>query len=96
MSKKERKLSPITDLFDKYKRTLKAPQGVVIEAFVEVVADITGFTLNHDQVRYTVVTKTISIRASGALKTEIKLNQEEILRHLRGRLGLSSTPKLIL
>lgn len=96
MQHKDRKLTPITDLFEKYKRTLRAPQGVVVDAFIEVVEDVLSFKIPKERVRYTVGTKTLSVQVSGALKTEIKLHEEEILTHLKGRLGQASAPKQIL
>ncbi len=96
MQKKERKLAAIGTLFDKYRRTLKAPQGVVVDAFIEVVEDVLSFKIPKERVRYTVGSKTLSVQVSGPLKTEIKLHQVEILTHLKGRLGAQSAPKEIL
>ena len=93
---KERKLAHINSLFEKYKKTLKAPQGAVVEAFIEVVEDVLGVTLRKESIRYSVGSKTISLQISGPLKTEIKLHQDEILTHLRGRMGVQSAPKTIL
>jgi hypothetical protein len=96
MIKKERKLAAIGTLFDKYKRTLKAPQGVVVDAFIEVVEDVLSIKIPKERVRYTVGSKTLSVQVSGPLKTEIKLRQAEILTHVKGRLGAQSAPKEIL
>jgi len=93
---KERKLTHITSLFEKYKRTLKAPQGIVVEAFIEVVEDVIGVTIKQEAIKYSVGSKTLALQVSGPLKTEIKLHQEEILTHLKGRLGVQSAPKIIL
>lgn len=92
---KERKLNHITSLFDKYKKTLKAPQKVVVETFIEVVEDLVGVTVRTESVRYSVATKTLSVQVSGPLKTEIKLREKEILTHIRGRLGAGSAPVTI-
>ncbi len=96
MIKKERKLNAINTLFDKYKRTLKAPQGIVVEAFIEVVHDLVGFQIPKERVTYTVSQKTLSVQVSGPLKTEIKLHEADILNHLKGRLGAQSAPVRIL
>ncbi len=96
MEKKQRQLKPIDSLFDKYKKTLRAPQGSVVKEFVEIVEDILGIRIASDQVRYTVGTKTLSVSVSGPLKSEIKLREVEILTHLSGRLGPQSAPKTIL
>ncbi|OIP76627.1 MAG: hypothetical protein AUK16_03320 [Parcubacteria group bacterium CG2_30_44_11] len=96
MPKKERKLTAIGTLFEKYKRTLRAPQGVVIDAFIEVVNDLIGISIPKDRVRYSPGQKTLSLQVSGPLKTEIKLRETEILIHLKGRLGAPGAPKQIL
>lgn len=96
MIKKERKLNAINTLFDKYKRTLRAPQGIVVEAFIEVVNDLIGLQIPKERITYTVGQKTLSLRVSGPLKTEIKLHEADILNHLKGRLGSQSAPVRIL
>ena len=83
----------IGNLFDKYKKTLKAPQGVVIDAFIEVIDDLMGFEIKKEQCRYTVSTKTLGVAVSGPLKSEITIRKKEILAHLKGRLGEKSAPK---
>lgn len=96
MEKKQRQLKPINSLFEKYKKTLRAPQGSVVKEFVETVEDILGITIPAEQVRYSVGSKTLSVSVAGPLKSEIKLREAEILTHLRGRLGPQSAPKTIL
>ena len=73
----------ISDLFEKYKKTLKAPQGVVVDAFCEVVEDVIGLPILKENIRYTVHSKILRASVSGPLKTEIKLREKEILRHLK-------------
>ncbi len=96
MQKKERKLTPITDLFEKYKRTLKPPQGIVTDAFIEVIHDLLGLLIRKEQVKYTPSQKTLYVNVSGPLKTEIKLREGEVLTHLKGRLGAAHAPTKIL
>ncbi len=86
----------IGDLFGKYKNILKAPQGVVISAFIEVVDDVLGIKIPKECVSYTVYNKTLTLRISGPLKTEILLKKQEILTHVKGRVGQKSSPKVIL
>lgn len=86
----------LNSLFDKYRKTLKAPQGSVIAAFIEVVNDVLGITVKKEAVRYTPSSKTLVIQGGGPLKSEITLHKEEILNHLKGRLGEKSAPKEIL
>lgn len=89
-------IKKISDLFEKYKTILKAPQGVVIDTFIEVVSDLIGIEIPKERVRYTVHNKTLYVRVSGALHTEIKLKEKEIISHMKGRLGPHSAPKVIL
>lgn len=96
MQKKERKLVPMHQLFDRYKKVLKAPQGVVVDAFIEVVDDLFSVSVPKDRVVYKVHSKTLSVAVSGPLKSEIKMREKEILTHLRGRLGAQSAPKIII
>ena len=86
----------VSDLFKKYTQVLKAPQGVVVTAFIEVVKDLLETTLTPDQCTYSVATKTLVVRASGMLKTEIILQKKNIIDHLKGRLGEKSAPQEIL
>lgn len=86
----------IGDLFEVYKKKLRAPQGSVIDAAIEVIHDLYGVTLERKHFTYTPHSRTLTIHASGMLKTEIKLRTSEILTHLQGRLGPQSAPKVIL
>lgn len=89
-------ITKLSDLFDKYKKTLKAPQGVVVSCFVEVVEDLIGIPVAKKDVKYTVYTKTLAVRVQGPLKSEILLRKKEILSHMKGRLGEGSSPLEIL
>lgn len=94
--KKERKLVAIHDLFAKYRNNLEAPEQTVKDAFCDVVDDLFSIRIPSERVSYNVASKTLSLAVSGALKTEIKVRQDEILTHLKGRLGAKSAPKTIL
>ena len=85
-------IKPLGSLFEKYTKTLKAPQGHVVDTFCEVVKDVLGVEINKGQVKYTPVSKTLSLSLPGAIKTEILLNQRELLIHLKARLGTKNTP----
>ncbi len=89
-------IKKLSDLFDKYKNTLKAPQASVVKAFCEVVDEVLDITIEPTDIKYNVYNKTINLRVSGIIKTEIKIHQEEILAHLKGRLGVDNAPKTIL
>lgn len=87
MRKGRGEIMKLSDLFDKYKKILKAPQGVVVDCFIEVVDDLIGIKISKEQISYTVHTRTLSVRVSGPLKSEIKLRKKELLVHIKGRLG---------
>ncbi len=85
-------ITKLSDLFEKYTKTLKAPQGIVVNCFVEVVEELIGIPVAKKEVSYTVYTKTLTVRAQGPLKSEIILRKNEILAHMKGRLGEGSAP----
>ncbi|MFT5037180.1 MAG: hypothetical protein ACI9VM_000757 [Candidatus Azotimanducaceae bacterium] len=86
----------IGDLFDKYRKTLKAPQGSVIKVFCEVVFELLTIEINKERIKYSPSTKILSLATGGPLKSEIQLHKKEILTHMKGRLGEKSAPKDIL
>lgn len=89
-------IKKLNSLFDKYKQTLKAPQGSVIQAFIEVVEDLLTIKVKKEQVTYSTTNKILTLKTGGPLKTEVQLHKKEILLHLKGRLGEKSAPKDIL
>ncbi len=91
-----KEIKKIGDLFDKYRRRLVAPEGSVIDAFVEVVDDVLSFKIQKSKVRYTPTSRTLYLSGSGALKSEVKLHESEIISHLKGRLGEKNAPRTIL
>lgn len=82
-------------LFEKYKKTLIAPQKTIIDTFCEVVEDLLSVSVPKNKIKYSTSSKTLSI-TGGALKSEIKIHKEEILAHMKGRLGEKNAPKEIL
>ncbi len=92
MRKGRGEIMKLGDLFEKYKKILKAPQGVIIDCFIEVVDDVIGLKIAKQQISYTVHSRTLSVRVSGPLKSEIKLRKKEILAHMKGRLGDQGAP----
>ena len=97
MRKQEGK-SPVkvSDLFEVYRKRLRAPQKSVIEASVEVIHDVLGVTINSESLLYSAQSRTLTVHARGPLKSEITLHKEDILNHLRGRLGPRSAPTTLL
>jgi hypothetical protein len=86
----------LKDLFAKYREQLIAPEATVVTAFIEVVHDVLGVSLTKESVSYTPANRTLTVRASGVLKNEIALHTEELLAHMKGRVGVKAAPKTIL
>jgi hypothetical protein len=86
----------ISALFEVYKKRLRAPQGSVVAASIEVIEDLLGITVQPTWCEYSPHTRILRINAKGPIKSEIFLQKEEILNHLRGRLGAKSAPTQIL
>lgn len=92
MRKGRGEITKLSALFDKYKNTLRAPQGSVIECFCDVVADLLHIDIPAKHVTYTVHSRTLSARVAGPLKSELKLHAKDILAHMKGRLGERNAP----
>jgi len=95
MKSRRGEIIKVADLFEKYKKVLRAPQSSVVKEVIEVISDLTGISISPKYIKYAVHSKTISITAPATLKQEIKLHQAEILLHLKARLGEASVPKII-
>lgn len=89
-------IKQLKDLFTKYREQLIAPEATVVNAFIEVVHDVLGVKLRKESVHYTPATHTLTVTASGVLKNEIALHTEELLTHMKGRVGVKAAPKTIL
>jgi hypothetical protein len=85
-------LVKVNDLFEIYRKRLRAPEGSVKSVVIEVVSDLFGVTLTPAQIGYTPGSKILTIKAPGTIKTEMRLRKNEILAHLAGRLGEKSAP----
>ncbi len=86
-------LKKVSSLFDKYKKTLLAPQGTVIKEFLELVEDMFQVKVDKGRVSYDPTTKALAIKGLGPLRTEVRMREKEVLDHLRGRLGEKNAPK---
>lgn len=86
----------VGDLFDKYRARIKAPQATVEKASVQVIKELTGFSVTVEQVTYTVSTRTLSLQVPSVLKTELRFKQQEILVALEQQLGKDGCPRVIL
>lgn len=85
-------IKSLGSLFEKYKKTLKAPEGSVKKEFCEVVADLLEIEIKPEKVSYTPSTRVITLTVGGPLKQEVLLHKQDILTHLQGRLGPKNAP----
>lgn len=86
----------IGDLFEVYRKKLRAPEKSVIDTALEVIHDLIPQKLTRSMCSYSPHSRILTIRASGLIKTEIMVRKKEILAHLEGRLGSKSTPHEII
>lgn len=86
----------LSTLFEKYKKTLRAPEATVVNTFIEVVDEVLEITLQPTQLQFSPHNKQLIIKVGGPLKSEIMLHKKELLAHMTGRLGTSSAPKEII
>lgn len=88
-------MKQIGGLFERYKARIKAPQATVEKEFVQVVKDVAGFDIKFEQVVYTPNARTITLRVSSIMKSELKFKQQAIFQELENRLGKDGCPKVI-
>lgn len=94
--KKRGEITPVRDLFEKYRKNLHAPQKTVEVEAVRVIGELIHITLTDQQIRYTVSTRTLSIQVPSVLKQELRRHYPIILQELKARLGEKSAPQVIL
>ena len=76
MRKGRGEITKLSTLFEKYKKTLKAPQGVVTDCFIEVVSELLSIEIAKTNLKFTVYNRTLSVRVSGPLKSEIQFRKK--------------------
>jgi len=86
----------LSDLVDVYKKKLFAPQGIVIQTCVEVLEDLFNTAIVKEKITYNTHTRTLTLRFSGPLKTEVLLRKKEILAHIQARLAGKNPPTEII
>ena len=96
MFKRRGEIIAVRDLFEKYRKTLQAPQKTVELEAIRVIGELTNLTLKEHQVEYVVSSRVLAIKAPSLLKQEIKLKHKEVLAELKKRLGAKSSPNTIL
>ncbi len=83
-------------LFEKYKKILRAPERSVVDAFITAVAGgVPNIHITQNQCVYNPRTRTLTLKMSGPLRTEILINKREILSKMQDVLGPQNTPREI-
>ncbi|MEK7462041.1 MAG: hypothetical protein AAB618_00495 [Patescibacteria group bacterium] len=80
------------NLLLRYKKLIKPPQQSVINEVVEVVGKVVGVGVISSQFTYNVSSKTVYIKTSSLLRTEIIKNKTIIIAALKERLGEKNHP----
>jgi hypothetical protein len=96
MLKRRGEIVAVKDLFEKYRKTLQAPQKTVEVEAIRVIGELTHITLKEHQVLYTVSSRVLAINAPSLMKQEIKMKQAEVLSELKKRLGVKNSPQTVL
>lgn len=89
-------IQQLGNLLELYKKRFKAPQASVEKECLQVIQELTQFTLTIDQVSYTVSNRSLKINAPSIIKSELRLYHSQILNEVQKRLGESTSPKIIL
>jgi hypothetical protein len=89
-------LVKVESLFERYRKTLKAPQSSVEKIARTVIYKQTGYNLSSTQVSYTVATRTLHLRVPSLLRQHILLKQREILTVVETLLPTGSAPETLL
>lgn len=91
MKERRGELIKLSALFDKYIKTLKAPQRTVEKAACTAIYEVTGLLLRVEQVTYTVSTQRLYVNAPALIRSEIKIKNEAIMQALATSLGKSQS-----
>lgn len=86
----------VSSLFEKYRKTLKAPQKTVVSTFLAALHELFDIKISEEHCSYNPHAKTLSVRASGMIKTKIAIEKRHILNYMREKLGERNAPKEIL
>lgn len=90
-----RNMKKIGDLFEKYRKHFKPPQASVEKECVRVIKEVTGFDVSLEQLEYKVNSRTLNLKVSSLLKSELRFHHQAIIDLLKERLGSETAPKNI-
>jgi len=86
----------LSDLFEKYKKNLKAPQASVERIVLRVIKEQLSISLEPTQITYNPPTRTVVIKAPSIIKTEITKHRAVVLTALQTELGVQNAPTELL
>ncbi len=95
MLKRRGEIVPVRDLFEKYRKTLQAPQKTVELEAIRVIGELVHITLKEHQVAYTPSSRVLAINAPSILKQEVALRRDVVLAELKLRLGAKNAPQTL-
>jgi hypothetical protein len=96
MFKRRGEIVAVRDLFEKYRKTLQAPQKTVELEAIRVIGELVNITLKEHQVFYTPSSRILAIKAPSILKQEVAMKRDAILTELKHRLGAKNAPQTLL
>lgn len=86
----------LSELFEVYKKRLRAPQRSVTKEAQKVIEEVTGIKVLETQCRYDPKSRVLTLLLPGVAKQEVLLQAPKVLTVLEKRLGVHSTPHSLL
>lgn len=86
-------MKQIGSLFDVYRKKLKPPQASVEVRAAEIIAEITGLSIQSSHLSYSPATRTLRLQAPSVLRSEVLKRKLAVLQALSSLLGEQHCPK---
>lgn len=96
MKKVHGEIVAVRDLFEKYHKTLQAPQKTVELEAIRVIGELVHITLKEHQVIYTPNSRILAIKVPSIIKQEVMLKRDDVLLELKQRMGGKNAPQTLL
>lgn len=85
--KRQKQVTHVSALFEKYQQILVPPQASVERVFVQVVKEQCSIELCQDQIEYHVRSATIFLKLPGVLKQELLLHKTVLVEAVKQKIG---------
>ena len=82
----------LSSFFDKYKKTIKAPQASVEKEVVSVIKEVVGIEIKFEQITYMPASRTVTLQAPSIVRSEVLKYKADILTKLNQSLGVANSP----